>query len=199
MITFSNIVIASILWIFTSLPIVTMGASTTALYYTVVKVIRRNEGSLYKEYFHAFRSNFKQSLIPSSIFVLYGVVMIMDCYNFFQEGTYYSISLGGWLIITLLLIILQTYLYPIMSRFQNNFLALLRLSIVMAIKNIKTTILLLLLVFAGIAGTWAFLSISILVPGIIAYAASFLLEPVLKSYMPKVEQGSKEATLWYNQ
>ncbi len=199
MVTFSNVVIASMLWVFTSIPLLTMGASTAALYYTVVKVIRRSTGSLYKEYFHAFRGNFKQSLIPSLIFALYGLVMAADTYNFFRDEAYYTIPLGGWLLVLLLLIILQAYLYPVMSRFQNTFPALLRLSVEMAVKNIKTTVLLLLLVVAGIVGTWAYLPAGIIVPGAVVYFASFLLEPVLKKYMPEVKSESKEASQWYNQ
>ncbi len=200
MIVFSNIVMASMLWVFTSIPLITIGTSTTALYYAVVKVVRRNVGSsVYKEYFTAFKNNFVQSLIPGVIFVLYGIVMVADCYNFFKEGAYYTISITGWILVSLLLIILLAYLYPVMSRFQNNIFALLRLSIIMAVKNVKTTVLLLLLILAGIVGTWAYLPVGILVPGVIAYIASFLIEPVFKKYMPEVKPGSAEADRWYNQ
>ena len=40
-------IVLSFLWIVSSLPIITIGASTTALYYAVDKVIRREEGNVY--------------------------------------------------------------------------------------------------------------------------------------------------------
>ena len=53
----------SILWVVTSLPVITIGASTTALYYAVVKVIRNNEGYVWGEFWNGFRTNFKQATI----------------------------------------------------------------------------------------------------------------------------------------
>lgn len=53
----------SILWVVTSLPVITIGASTTALYYAVVKVIRNNEGYGWGEFWNGFRTNFKQATI----------------------------------------------------------------------------------------------------------------------------------------
>ena len=38
----------SILWLITSLPVITIGASTTALYYSMNKCVRRSEGNLWR-------------------------------------------------------------------------------------------------------------------------------------------------------
>ena len=54
---------SSILWFIFSLPLITAGASTTALYYTVNKVIRYDRGNMSKEFFKAFKSNFRQSTL----------------------------------------------------------------------------------------------------------------------------------------
>ncbi len=198
MMTASNVVIVSILWMFTSIPLLTIGASTSAMYYTIVKVIRKETGTIGKEYFRAFVSNLKQSLLPSFLFVIYLTIMIVDCYNYFQEGKYYTISLGGWIIVLLLLLVFLSYLFAVMSRFQNSFLALLRLSVQMALTNYKTTLLSLLLCFAGLVIAWSYLPIAILVPGVLGYLHSFLFEPIFKKYMPEVKPGSPESELWYN-
>ena len=49
----SDICIISILWLICCLPIVTIGASTTAAYYTMVKVVKREIGTLHKEFFRS--------------------------------------------------------------------------------------------------------------------------------------------------
>ena len=41
-----DVVALSLIWTISSLPIITIGASTTALYHTVDKVFRREEGGL---------------------------------------------------------------------------------------------------------------------------------------------------------
>ena len=45
------------LWILCSLPIVTIGASTSALYYAMVKCVKKGDGYIAREFFRSFRLN----------------------------------------------------------------------------------------------------------------------------------------------
>ena len=53
-----QLVVVSILWAFCCFPIFTIGASSTALYYSVVKVIRRGRSNTIEAFFQAFKENF---------------------------------------------------------------------------------------------------------------------------------------------
>ena len=53
----------SILWLLFSLPVVTMGASSAALYTTVYKYLRKEEGYLWKTFWAAFRENLRRSTV----------------------------------------------------------------------------------------------------------------------------------------
>ena len=69
-----DIVILHFLWLLTSLPVLTIGASTTALYYTTMKCIRNGQGGVVKMFFKSFKDNFKQATgigILALIAVLY--------------------------------------------------------------------------------------------------------------------------------
>ena len=57
----ADIVTLHFLWILYSLPIITIGASTTALYYSCMKRIRTGEGYVTQNFRKSFRQNFKQS------------------------------------------------------------------------------------------------------------------------------------------
>ena len=71
----------SFLWLITSLPVITIGASTAALYYSMNKCIRWGEGSVWKTYWHGFRSNFKQAtLLWLPLGILY-ILLILCCYS----------------------------------------------------------------------------------------------------------------------
>ena len=48
-----------ILWTVFSLPVFTLGAATTALYYVVHKSLRGNRGYVWKGFWYFFKSNFK--------------------------------------------------------------------------------------------------------------------------------------------
>ena len=56
----SDIVLISMLWLLCSLPVVTVGASTTAAYYTIMKVVHKKTGYISKEFFKSFKLNFKE-------------------------------------------------------------------------------------------------------------------------------------------
>lgn len=51
------------LWLICSLPIITIGASTTAVYYTAMRMARDDEGYIAKDFFHSFKENFLRRLV----------------------------------------------------------------------------------------------------------------------------------------
>ena len=55
-----DLMVLNVLTIVCSLPIITMGASTSALYDSVWK-LKQNQGTLIRNYFQAFRKNFIQA------------------------------------------------------------------------------------------------------------------------------------------
>ena len=70
----------NLLWFVCSLPVVTIGAATTALYYTSLKVIRGEESSLTQQFFHSFRENFKQATVLWLIMAGIGLFLAGDGY-----------------------------------------------------------------------------------------------------------------------
>ena len=48
----------NVLWLVCSLPIFTIGASTTAMYTVMLKVVKNEEGYIVKGFFKAFKENF---------------------------------------------------------------------------------------------------------------------------------------------
>ena len=60
-----NIIYVSVLWILFSIPIITIGASSTALYYTVTKVIRHGRSYIFREFWQSFKSNLKPKQVTA--------------------------------------------------------------------------------------------------------------------------------------
>ena len=69
-----------LLWIFVSLPIVTIGASVTALYYTVNKVLIHERNELFSSFWSSFKSNFKQSTVLWLLLLLFLSMTCADTY-----------------------------------------------------------------------------------------------------------------------
>ena len=53
----------NILWFVCCIPVVTVGASTTALFYVTLKISKNEEGSITKAFFHSFQQNLKQGTL----------------------------------------------------------------------------------------------------------------------------------------
>ena len=58
-----DLMVLNLVFIFTSIPIFTIGVNFTALYYVTLKMVKNEEGPIAASYFRAFRNNFKKSTI----------------------------------------------------------------------------------------------------------------------------------------
>lgn len=58
-----DLILLNILWLLTSIPVVTLGAATAALYSVLLSAAEKKEGYIVRDYWKAFRRNFKQSTI----------------------------------------------------------------------------------------------------------------------------------------
>lgn len=112
--------ILNILFVISSIPVITIGAAITALY-SVTGRINRDEGHVWKDYWRAFRSNFKQAtaiwavLLVSGLLIGFGVL--------FYVKTNQSGSVLGTLIVAVLLFLWAVtfaWAFPLQSRFENT-------------------------------------------------------------------------------
>ena len=142
-----------LLWALFSIPVFTMGAATTALFYTADKVIFREEGKLMASFWHAFKQNLKQATV---IGLLLGVLLIFLYFEIFYSYTLYS---GGYLhismfliisIVTALLLMWACYLFPYAARYSDKTKQIFKNCAIMALSNLQWSVLLLTVVCASI-------------------------------------------------
>ena len=190
-----DIMLVSLLWVLCCIPIITIGPATTALYYCVVKSIRRERGYVAKEFFHSFKVNLKQGTIVGLIFILLAVVMSFNFHIVRQmEGKLGSILFGIYIALSLFIIITAIYVFPNLSRFTLTFKNLFKNSIIMAIRHLPFTIIIAVIVaFAAFLMWWIPIA-ALFVPGVACLLVSFLMEKILKKYTPE-DAGRPDA--WY--
>ena len=141
-----DLVIMHFIWLVCSLPIFTIGASTTALYYTFMKRTRRDEGYIWKNYFSSFKSNFKQATIIWLIILAVGAILLTDL----RIGMAATTSLGPVMVFTssLLLVpftLILLYIFPVQAKFENTVLANIKNAFLMSIANFGYTLLMLII------------------------------------------------------
>ena len=59
-------------------PVVTAGASQTALYYVTLKMVRNEEAYIFRSFFKSFKENFKQATIINVIMLIVAVLLYLD-------------------------------------------------------------------------------------------------------------------------
>ena len=135
--TIGDIIVVNILFIICSIPIFTIGASMSAMYYTLLKKQRTGEtGGIIKLFFKGFKDNFKKSTIAWLLFMLIAFVFSLD-FNLFGKGGPQENKLMYYtsVIFFILICFIAIYLFPVISAFENTLKNLILQSIYMAAKN----------------------------------------------------------------
>ena len=141
-----NIFWVNILFIFTCIPIITIGPSLCALYRVCLKIISGEDPMVYHEYFREFKNSFKKGTILWVIILITGVFFGYELYGIYFRDDLIPDGLA-WLqypVWAMLLIVIQVFLYgfALLSVFENSFKNTIVNSILLSIKHIQITILL---------------------------------------------------------
>lgn len=129
----ADCLILNALWLLFCLPIFTIGAANTALYYTAQKSIRRDEGGVWSVFWRTFRSNFKQSTLLWIVFLLIFALLGFDYYfAYLMKGSVSAMGVFCIVIPILLALAITWSIYcfayvshiedPLKTVFKNSFL-----------------------------------------------------------------------------
>ena len=191
----------AILWIICCVPIFTVGASTTALYYAYNKAIRQKRSYAFKEFFHGFKISFKQSTVVWLIVLLLYVVTIFDI--MILRGVSGSVGFAKIVLAFILAMIVLvtmwvTYVFPYMARFENHTKAVLKNSAIIMIANLPWSILLLVL-FVISAGLFLLIPMfGMFAPALYVAFANLILERIFRKYMTEEDLESEKEIEMYS-
>lgn len=175
------------LWILGCLPLVTVGVSTTALYYAVVKTVKNNNGYPAKEFFRSYRQNLKPGIILELIFavLIYILQLNVGILSAKTDGYVGLFFIVLYTAVTIFLILMMFYAFPSLSRFDMGVGWILKVSGYMVVRYLLTTLAVALTLFCFGALVWKIPLLFFFVPGPMAFVLSEFLERVLKKHEPK--------------
>ena len=135
-----DMVLLTVIWAICCLPIFTIGAATTALYYVTMKMASDIEGYIFKDFFKAFKSNFKQATGIWMIMLAFGLTLIGSAWWYYKiNNSLSAVALPVLLIIAGLYIIVLIYIFPLLARCEVTVKQLIKMAFVMSLKNFKCT------------------------------------------------------------
>lgn len=141
----ADLIILNILFVICSLPVFTIGATTTAMYYVVLKMVKNEESYISRNFFRSLKQNFKQATIIW-LALLAGAVLLFFDFNIVSQagtvGMFKFIAIGLYFIL-LLWGMIFVYVFPLLAKFDNTVKNTLKNALKMAICHFPWTILLL--------------------------------------------------------
>ena len=177
-----------------SIPLFTMGASLTALYYAIHKCVFKGRGYTL-EFFHSFKENFKQSTLSWLIFMVMFGILTGDIYITKNVISRESPFAGMFIFFTVLLvvtIIWAIYHFAYIARFANGFKESFKVSGIFMVLNIGWSIAILgVLILLGLLA-YRFPIFLIFLPGMIASSVHPILERVFRKYMSPEDIAKEE-------
>ena len=182
-----DVFVLNVLWLLCCIPIVTIGPSTTAFSYAMINLVRGEETYVSRDFFHAFRSSFKQSLIAGLLLMAVGAFLAADIYIAYKSGTgVYTFFMVLFFIFFVLWCFVALYTVPLIAKFDNSLRNTLIRAFTLSIKNLPQTLMML---FALALALW----LCHLLPGLIFIAFgvvcefhSTLFAVILKPWLPKL-------------
>lgn len=149
----ADLLILSVFWVVCSLPLVTIGPATAALYHTVVHCIRGDERNSWGLFFRTFKSNFKVGALTSLVVVPLIAVLVILHEMLYQmalvDNTGYMLYFA-YRVFLLLPVGALCYVFPVLSRFTFQVSGLLVTCGKLAIAHLPSTVLMAVIAFAAL-------------------------------------------------
>ena len=141
-----DLIILNFCFIVCSLPVVTFGAAYTAMYTITLQEAEDRSGSIIGRFFKYFRANFGKATVLWLLLLFLGGILGYN-YLFLTANPDMDASIFRGLLIalTIFYVMIFTYAFPLLSRFENTLMGTLRNALALAIGNLPKTIVMVLL------------------------------------------------------
>jgi uncharacterized membrane protein YesL len=119
----ADVMILNILFIATSLPIVTIGASLTALNATAMRIVAGDDHSITRDYFTAFRRDFRQSTVIALLLAAIGGAFAAWYFVVTQQvadAVLQFVLLAIWFVLLFIAVTSVLFVFPYLARFEDS-------------------------------------------------------------------------------
>ena len=194
---FGDLFALNLTFILSCIPVITIGASVTALFTMTNKMVRNEDGTMWKGFWKAFGQNFKVGTNVWAVILAYlGVVYAEYAYMIQSAGqtTNFMVVLIGFEMVFLSLLL--PFLFPIIARYENTIINYIKNTVIISVANFKTWLVVFIIWFVPalalaasavlLAYTW-YLWLLVMF-SVQAYATSMILQKVFD----KLEEAQTE-------
>ena len=182
--------ILSALWILCSIPVVTIGASSIALYDTVAHCFRYNEGGMVTRFFRTFKQELRRGILLTVVWAVAGCLLSVS----YQITTQLGDGSTFWTVLSLVYFVILTipvgmvcWAIGLQSRFAYSFKELHKNAAMFTLGYFPRT-LAIVVIFALVYNVTINLFFMVMfLPALMVNLQSMFMEPVFRKYMPEEE------------
>lgn len=186
-----NLAILSVLWLVCSAPLFTIGAANAAMYTAIHKVIGRDEGNVFQQFFRGFRQSFRQATLSFLPLGLVGAIAIVESFvtGYLQEqGALLGALRPVFLLIGGVAAIWMVYAGAYTARFQDTAGKTLKLSGLLLLMYPLASLLLLAVFVLGCIAIRFLQPLIMVFPGLYGWLAHGLLERIFLQYIAQEDR-----------
>lgn len=188
----ADLLMLNLLMIVCCMPVITIGAAFTAMHYVLLKMVRGEEGYLFRGFFKSFKQNFKQAtliwIVMLAVIVIYVCDLVIINYSGveFPKAVVIAVAAVGFVVF-----LIGMYVFPVLARFDNTIKNTIRNAAILMFANLPKT-LLTVVVYAlplviGYFSTYSLIFIFMFGITVPAYAAACLYSDIFKRFEPENE------------
>lgn len=117
---FFDLVKLNFLWLLFCLPVITIGASTTAAYGVALKMVDDEESYIARSFVREFKRNFKQGTVLGLIFFVatYAIYLDYEINRISEDGSVPLIIIG--ILSAFIYVSAMLYSFPLLARYENS-------------------------------------------------------------------------------
>ncbi len=143
----ANLAILNVLFIVCSLPVVTLGASLTALNYVALQMIRQEDSYIMRGFFRGFKQNFLQATAIWLILLAAGIFLWLDYWSVSQyfTGAMRTVMLVGLTVLAVMWVMVFLYVFALQARYENTVKQTMKNALFMALLRLPYTVVLVLI------------------------------------------------------
>lgn len=185
----ADVLALSLLWVICSLPVVTMGAATAALYDASVKCVRRGESGTLARFFRTFR---RELATASIVTVLWGALLLvltvglrLAWAGMQKDLTGAPVMLAGYFVLLMIPFGALCWMFPLLSRFTFRPGGLIAMSLRLTVAYLPYTAVIVVITLAAAAAICLLWVPVLAAPCLTALLWSLPMERVFRKYTPE--------------
>lgn len=192
----ADLVLLNLLFLFTSIPLITIGPSVAALYSVVFSFGTEREDGVIRRYFQSFRECFRTAFLTWILIAVVAGILLLDILLMNWIGGMASLATVLFQALLGIELLTACMVFPLQSRFQNTVYKTVQNALILGFAHLPRSVVMLVLwllpaflfvrmplmfFYAGFIWVVIYFSFA-------AYLSSLLLRSVFKPYLPREEE-----------